>query len=211
MTEVRRVAWPAYEGDSFSPQMFLQGIAGTLELFHLSLVKFQTMVEEATGYAVPVYQRVDQAGQRLPIDERILADTDTLMIFGLDHLVSEEEASPEGNRGARDILEPRRYVSHARAASRRRRVAGHERTQHGVPPSRRSARATPAAFHQIRALADERPRARRSENRWGLVPADGTPAQPARCRSSPPTISTRAAGSRASRRSCFTGTCRTTP
>ena len=34
-------------------------------------------------------------GYRLPIDERILADTDTLMVFGLDHLVSEQEASPE--------------------------------------------------------------------------------------------------------------------
>ena len=74
--------------------MFLQGIAGTLELFHLSLVNFQNAVEEATGNAVAVYQRVDQAGQRLPIDERILADTDTLMIFGLDHMVAEEEATP---------------------------------------------------------------------------------------------------------------------
>ena len=92
MTEVRRVAWPAYETDDYSAKMFLQGIAGTLELFHLSLVSFQNAVEEATGNAVAVYQRVDQAGQRLPIDERILADTDTLMIFGLDHMVAEEEA-----------------------------------------------------------------------------------------------------------------------
>ena len=66
---------------------------GTLELFHLSLVNFQNAVEEATGNAVAVYQRVDQAGQRLPLDERIFADTDTLMIFGLDHMVAEEEAS----------------------------------------------------------------------------------------------------------------------
>ena len=51
-----------------------------------------------------VYQRVDQAGQRLPIDERILADTDTLMIFGLDHMVAEEEASQRRNRGARGLF-----------------------------------------------------------------------------------------------------------
>ena len=38
MTEVRRVAWPAYETVEFSQKMFLQGIAGTLELFHLSIV-----------------------------------------------------------------------------------------------------------------------------------------------------------------------------
>src|SRR5436853_4789265 len=41
MTELRRVAWPAYEKVEFSEQMFLQGIAGTLELFHLSIVRFQ--------------------------------------------------------------------------------------------------------------------------------------------------------------------------
>ncbi len=93
MTEVRRVAWPAYETEEYSARMFLQGIEGTLELFHLSLVSFQNAVEEVTGQPVAVYQRVDQAGQRLPLDERILADTDTLMIFGLDHMVADEEAS----------------------------------------------------------------------------------------------------------------------
>ena len=93
MTEVRRVAWPNYESVEYSEQMFLQGIAGTLELFHLSLVNFQTAVGEATGHPVAVYQRIDQAGKRLPIDERILDDTDTLMVFGLDHLVTEQEAS----------------------------------------------------------------------------------------------------------------------
>ncbi len=38
-----------------------------------------------------VYQRINQAGYKLPIDERVLADTDTLMVFGLDHLVSEQD------------------------------------------------------------------------------------------------------------------------
>ena len=53
------------------------------------------MVAEITGHPVAVFQRIDQAGYKLPIDERILEDTDTLMVFGLDHLVSEQEASPE--------------------------------------------------------------------------------------------------------------------
>src|ERR1700710_1253400 len=52
MTEVRRVAWPNYESVEFSEEMFLQGIAGTLELFHLSLVKFQNVVGEASGHPV---------------------------------------------------------------------------------------------------------------------------------------------------------------
>jgi hypothetical protein len=95
MTEVRRVAWPAYESIEYSEKMFLQGIAGTLELFHLSLVKFQTVVGEITEHPVAVYQRIDQAGQRLPLSEAVLADTDTLMVFGLDHMVTEQEASAE--------------------------------------------------------------------------------------------------------------------
>ena len=104
MTEVRRVAWPAYETEAYSQQMFLQGIEGTLELFHLSLLSFQRAVGEVTDQPVAVYQRVDQAGQKLPIDERILADTDTLMIFGLDHMVTEQEAAPEEIEAVRAFL-----------------------------------------------------------------------------------------------------------
>src|SRR5262245_31113753 len=93
--EVRRVAWPAYETLEYSAKMFLQGIAGTLELFHLSLLRFQSLVGEVTDHPVAVYQRIDQAGQKQLIDERMLEDTDTLMVFGLDHMVTEQEAAPE--------------------------------------------------------------------------------------------------------------------
>jgi hypothetical protein len=95
MTEVRRVAWPNYETPEWSAAQFLQGIAGTLELFHRSTLSFQKIAGETTGHAVAVFQRIDQAGYKLPIDERILADVDTLMVFGLDHILSEQEASPE--------------------------------------------------------------------------------------------------------------------
>jgi hypothetical protein len=95
MTEVRNAAWPAYETPEYAAENFLQGIAGTLELFHRSTLSFQELAEEATGHPVAVFQRIDQAGYRLPIDERILADTDTLMVFGLDHLLSEQQAAPE--------------------------------------------------------------------------------------------------------------------
>ena len=104
MTEVRRVGWPQYESVGYSEKMFLQGIAGTLELFHLSLVSFQNLIGEVTGQPVAVYQRIDQAGQKLPIDERILADTDTLMVFGLDHIVTEQEASPDEIEALRNFL-----------------------------------------------------------------------------------------------------------
>jgi hypothetical protein len=93
MTEVRNVIWPAYETPDWSKDQFLQGIAGTLELFHRSALRFQEVAGEATGHPVAVFQRVDQAGYSLPIDERILADTDTLLVFGLDHLPAKLEAS----------------------------------------------------------------------------------------------------------------------
>ena len=104
MTEVRRVAWPAYEGPEWSAQVFLQGIAGTLELFHRSALSFQQVAGEVTGHPVAVFQRVDQAGYTLPIDDRILADTDTLMVFGLDHLPSDQRATSEEIEAIRDWL-----------------------------------------------------------------------------------------------------------
>lgn len=95
MTEVRRVAWPNYEKPEWGSAQFLQGIAGTLELFHRSALSFQQIAGEATGHPVAVFQRIDQAGYQQPIDERILEDCDTLLVFGLDHLTSGEEAAPE--------------------------------------------------------------------------------------------------------------------
>ncbi|KUH99040.1 hypothetical protein [Mycobacterium sp. IS-3022] len=95
MTEVRNALWPNYESVEYDKAHFLQGIAGTLELFHRSTLAFQELAEEATGHPVAVFQRIDQAGYRLPIDGRILADTDTLMVFGLDHLLSAQDAHPE--------------------------------------------------------------------------------------------------------------------
>ena len=47
--------------------------------------------------AVPVFQRIDQAGFKLPLDERVLADADTLFVFGLDHMIT-----GAGGRAGRD-------------------------------------------------------------------------------------------------------------
>jgi hypothetical protein len=104
MTEVRNVLWPDYETPEWSAAQFLQGIAGTLELFHRSALSFQQIAGEATGHPVAVFQRIDQAGYKLPIDERILADSDTLLVFGLDHILSEQEASPEEIAAIREWL-----------------------------------------------------------------------------------------------------------
>ncbi len=104
MTEVRRVGWPNFESPEYGASMFLQGISGALELFFLAWVPFQDVVGEVTGHPVAVFQRIDQAGYKLPIDERILADTDTLMVFGLDHMVTEQEAAPEEIEAVRQFL-----------------------------------------------------------------------------------------------------------
>ena len=156
MTEVKRVAWPAYEGTEWDEMHFLQGIAGTLELFHRSTLAFQSVAGEVTGHPVAVFQRIDQAGYKLPIDERILADTDTLMVFGLDHLVSEQEANSGEIEAIREwlkregtclLLGPHHDVGFTKDLQQRQM----EYTHHGdalVPRQQRFARA-------IHAFADE--------------------------------------------------------
>jgi hypothetical protein len=170
MTEVRRVAWPDFESIEYSEKMFLQGIAGTLELFHLSLVRFQTMVGETTGHPVAVYQRVDQAGSRLPLDERVLADTDTLMVFGLDHMLDEQDASREeveavrqflAREGACLILGPHHDVG----ASADMKERAMEYAHHGdplVPRQQRFGRYTRSLMSGLGVPV---------ENRYGLRPA----------------------------------------
>ena len=105
MTEVRRVAWPKYETCEYSEKSFLQGISGTLELFHIGLLRFQDAVGEITGHPVAVYQRIDQAGQKQQLDHGVLDDTDTLMVFGLDHMITEQDAAPEEIEALREFLQ----------------------------------------------------------------------------------------------------------
>ena len=105
MTEVRRVAWPEYEPPRYGdPMMFSQGIAGSLELFFIAWELFQKRVGELTGHVVPVFQRVDHAGYKLPLDERVLDDADTLLVFGLDHMTTNQEAAPEEIEAVRHFL-----------------------------------------------------------------------------------------------------------
>jgi hypothetical protein len=105
MTEVRRVLWPQYESAQFADALrFQQGIAGSLELFFWAWRRFQQVVAEVTGHSVPMFQRVDQAGFSLPLDERVLGDADTLLVFGLDHMVTEQDASAAEIEAVRAFL-----------------------------------------------------------------------------------------------------------
>src|SRR6184192_2941067 len=170
MTEVRRVAWPAYEGTEWDEMHFLQGIAGTLELFHRSTLAFQSVVGDVTGHSVAVFQRIDQAGYKLPIDERILADTDTLMVFGLDHLLSEQEAAPEEAAAIRAwlkregtclLLAPHHDVGNTSDFQQRQM----EYLHHGdalVPRQQRFGQYTRSLMKALQVPV---------HNRWGLRPA----------------------------------------
>src|SRR5262249_15184884 len=101
----RRVLWPAYEDARFAdPLQFQQGIAGALELFFWAWAPFQRVVGEVTGNAVPVFQRVDQAGFALPLDERVLGDADTLFVFGLDHNITGQSPSSAEIEAVRSFL-----------------------------------------------------------------------------------------------------------
>src|SRR3954469_22059137 len=170
MTEVRRVAWPDYEGPEWSEQQFLQGIAGSLELFHLAMMQFQNIVGDATGHPVAVYQRIDQAGQRLPLDERILRDTDTLMVFGLDHMITEQEASPEEIEAVRQFLTREGTClilgpHHDVGTSADLKVRAMEYAHHSdalVPRQQRFGKYTRSLMNGLGVPV---------ENRWGLRPA----------------------------------------
>lgn len=175
ITEVRNVAWPAYETPEYDAANFLQGIAGTLELFHRSTLDFQQLVGEITGHPVAVFQRVDQAGYQLPIDDRILADTDTLMVFGLDHLAcaqSADSAEVEAigrwlqREGTCLVLAPHHDVGFTDDLAQRQVEYEH----HGDPLVPRQQRFTAYTRSLMAALGVP------VHNTWGLRPAliDGT-------------------------------------
>ena len=138
MTEVRRTAWPYYEKPEWSERRFLQGIAGTLELFHLSIVRFQNLSEKSPGHPVMVYQRVDQAGQRLPMDERILGRHRYLNDLRSRPSRHGRESRPGGDRGDPKVSDARRNMPDHGATPRRGRIRRPETAANGIRPSRGS-------------------------------------------------------------------------
>jgi hypothetical protein len=133
-------------------------------------VKFQNVVEEASGNPVAVYQRIDQAGQRLPLDERVLADTDTLMVFGLDHLVTEQEASSGEIEALREFLKREGTClilgpHHDVGASSDMKARAMEYAHHRDPLVPRQQRFGQYTRSLMKGLGVP------VENRWGLRPA----------------------------------------
>ncbi len=170
ITEVRSALWPAYETPEYDAAHFLQGIAGTLELFHRSTLAFQELAEDSTGHPVAVFQRIDQAGYQLPIDERVLNDCDTLMVFGLDHVLGQEEASAGEIEAIRQwlrregtclLLAPHHDVGNTDDYARRQVEYQH----HGDPLVPRQQRFSQYTRSLMKALDVP------VYNKWGLRPA----------------------------------------
>src|SRR5262249_35034255 len=122
-----------------------------------------------------VFQRIDQAGYKLPIDERILADTDTLMVFGLDHVLAQEEAQPEEvaaiqawlrREGTCLLLAPHHDVG-STDDTKQRQV---EYLHHGDPLVPRQQRFSQYARSLMKALDVP------VYNKWGLRPAVVSPS-----------------------------------
>jgi hypothetical protein len=170
MTEVRRVTWPGYEQAPYgSAATFSQGISGALELFFRAWIPFQNVVLDATGHPVPVFQRVDQAGYFLPIDERVLGDADTLLVFGLDHIVTEQGADRAEIEALNAFLaqEGRCLIigpHHDVGASDDLKVQAMEHAHHGDPLVPRQQRFSRFTHDVIRGLGLP------VENRHGLRP-----------------------------------------
>jgi hypothetical protein len=176
MAELRRVLWPSYEAPEWSdPLQYPQGIAGPLELFFRTFVPFQRFVGELTGHVVPVFQRVDQAGVKLPLDERVLGDADTLLVFGLDHMVTGQEPSAAEIEAVRQFLTREGTClvvgpHHDIGASNDLKEREMEYEHHGDPLIPRQERYGSYERSLLKGLGIP------IENQWGLRPAviDGT-------------------------------------
>lgn len=175
MWEVRRVGWPNFEWAA-DPQAYMQGIDGTLELFFRDWELFQKLVGEVTENPVPLIQRVDHSGYKHPLDERILGDADTLLVFSLDHQCTGQHATQEEVEAVRHFLEregtclilgPHHDVGNTNDLQEREMEYRH----HGDPLVPRQQRFGSFGLSLLRGLGIP------VENRYGLSPArvNGTP------------------------------------
>ncbi|WP_296710340.1 hypothetical protein [Rhodoblastus sp.] len=84
--EFRRILWPEFE-QLRDPARFPQGIEGFLDHVILSdFQHFQRVIREATGNEVVLIQREGDKPPTGHLDERLLADIDTLIVVSLDHV-----------------------------------------------------------------------------------------------------------------------------
>lgn len=169
MWEVRRVFWPSYEWAA-DPQTYLQGIDGTLELFFRDWELFGELIDEATGYPVRVIERIDGRGRTHLLDEEILGECDTLLVFSLDSQCTQQRATPEEIEAVRQFLTREGTClalgpHHDVGASDDLKIREMEYLHHGDPLVPRQQRFGTFGLSLIQALAIP------VVNRYGLSPA----------------------------------------
>ena len=155
MTEVRRVAWPDFEATEWDKMNFLQGIAGTLELFHRSSLSFQQdrrRGDRASRRRVPAHR----SGRLQAADRRTCAGRHGHAVGVWPGPPRRRTGSRAGrNRGDSRMAQARRNMPAARPAPRCRLHGRLEAAADGISPPRRRTRATPAAIQPVHTLADE--------------------------------------------------------
>ena len=140
---------------------------------------------------------IDQAGFKLPLDERVLADADTLFVFGLDHMVTEQEAAPEEIEAVRAVPASAKgpASSSVRTTTSARPTTRRSATWSTGTTATRWCRASKRFGQYTRSLM--KGLGIPVENRYGLRPARVAGNQDARAPCPLRGIWTRAAGSRA--------------
>ena len=169
ITEVRNVAWPAYETPEYDAANFLQGIAGTLELFHRSALAFRNWPggHRAPGGGLPAHRpgRLQAPDRRTRARRHRHAD-------GVRSRPSavEQEATPEEIAAIREwlkregtclLLAPHHDVGFTDDFAQRQMEYGH----HGDPLVPRQQRFSQYTRSLMKALDVP------VHNTWGLRPA----------------------------------------
>jgi hypothetical protein len=103
--EFRRALWPIYEWAS-DPRSYRQDVAGFLDHVVLfDFLQFNQLITEATGNPVSVIQREGDQPPFRELDDDFLREVDTLIVVSLDHLRTEQRASPGEVEAIRHFLQ----------------------------------------------------------------------------------------------------------
>lgn len=104
--ELRRLFYPKFEGLA-DPEHVDQGIAGFLDHIQKpNFAAFAELAEARTGHPVLQVERVADDGARLPLDEALIADRDTIIVISFDLFRTDQTASGS------EIAAMRRFLSH---------------------------------------------------------------------------------------------------
>src|SRR5262249_60862488 len=123
-----------------------------------------------SGQPVAVCRRIAQAGEKLPTDERLRAETDALLLLGLDHMITEQEAAQEDIEALKQFLTREGTCllicpHHDVGASQDVKRLQMEYSHHGDPLVPRQQRFGLYTRSLMKGLGVP------VENRWGLRPA----------------------------------------